>query len=174
MASELSYPIGRFSVRLATTAETRRQAIDDIEALPAKMRLALAGLGDRELDRPYRPDGWSVRQLVHHVADSHMNGYIRLKLALTEANPLIKPYEQDRWAQLTDSRMPIALSLGILDGVHARWTLLWRAMGEPEFERTFTHPELGPLTTNIHAHLYGWHSRHHVAHITALRQREGW
>ena len=174
MMSELSYPIGRFSVRMATTAETRRQAIDDIAALPANMRAAVAGLGDPQLDTPYRPGGWSVRQLVHHVADSHMNGYIRLKLALTEANPTIKPYEQDPWAGLSDSRLPIALSLGILDGVHARWTAIWRVMDEAEFERTFTHPELGPLSTNIHAHLYGWHSRHHVAHITALRQREGW
>jgi hypothetical protein len=167
MASELSYPIGRFTVRMATTVETRRQAVEDIAALPARLRDALAGLGDAELDTPYRPGGWSVRQLVHHVADSHMNGYIRLKLALTEANPTIKPYEQEHWANLSDSRLPIAPSLGILDGVHTRWTTLWRAMGEPEFERIFSHPELGPLTTNIHAHLYGWHSRHHVAHITA-------
>jgi hypothetical protein len=174
MTSALSYPIGPFSVRMATTLETRRQAIEDIASLPVRMREAVAGLDDTQLDTPYRPGGWNVRQLVHHVADSHMNGYIRLKLALTEANPTIKPYEQEHWANLSDSRLPIALSLNVLDGVHARWTTLWRAMGEPEFERTFNHPELGPLTTHIHAHLYGWHSRHHVAHITALRQREGW
>jgi hypothetical protein len=174
MSSDLSYPIGRFSVRMVTTAETRREGIEDIAALPVRMRDALAGLNEAQLDTPYRPQGWTVRRLVHHVADSHMNGYIRLKLALTEDNPTIKPYEQAEWAELSDSRLPVALSLGILDGVHARWTALWRAMTEEDFQRTFNHPELGPLTTHIHAHLYGWHSRHHVAHITALRQREGW
>ena len=174
MTVDLSFPVGRFDRTATWTADSRRSAIEDIAALPAKMRQAVAGLSEAQLDTPYRPGGWTVRQLVHHVADSHMNGYIRLKLALTEDNPTIKPYEQDGWAALPDSRLPISISLSILDAVHERWSVLWRAVTEEQFRRTFTHPELGRLTVETHAHLYGWHSCHHVAHITALRQREGW
>jgi hypothetical protein len=174
MTVDLSFPVGRFDRTATWTADSRRRAIEDIAALPATMRRAVAGLSDAQLDTPYRPGGWTVRQLVHHVADSHMNGYIRLKLALTEDNPTIKPYEQDRWAALPDSRLPIALSLSILDAVHERWSVLWRAATEEQFRRTFTHPELGALTIDTHLHLYSWHSRHHVAHITALRSREAW
>jgi DinB superfamily len=174
MATDLSYPVGRFDQHAPTTAESRRKASDDIASLPAKMRAAVAGLTDAQLDTPYRPGGWTVRQLVHHVADSHMNGYIRLKLALTEDNPTIKPYEQDKWALLPDSRLPIETSLKILDAVHEGWTTIWQSVTDRQLERTFMHPELGSLTLDTHLHLYGWHSRHHVAHITALREREGW
>jgi hypothetical protein len=174
MTVDLSFPVGRFDRAATWTPESRRAAIEDIAALPARIRQVVAGLTDAQLDTPYRPDGWTVRQLVHHVADSHMNGYIRLKLALTEDNPTIKPYEQDAWAALPDSRLPIALSLSILDGVHERWTVLWRAITDAELRRRFTHPDLGPLSIETHLHLYAWHSRHHVAHITALRAREHW
>lgn len=138
------------------------------------MRAAVQGLTDAQLDTPYRPGGWTVRQLVHHVADSHVNGYIRLKLALTEENPTIKPYEQDRWAELPDSRLPIETSLTLLGSVHERWSTLWTSVTDADLSRTFQHPELGPLTLDTHLQIYGWHSRHHVAHITALRQRERW
>ncbi len=174
MTVDLSYPVGRFDRTATWTTDSRRAAVEDIAALPSRMRAAVSGLTDAQLDTPYRPGGWTVRQLVHHVADSHMNGYIRLKLALTEDNPTIKPYDQDAWAALPDSSLPIALSLSILDAVHERWTVLWRATTPAQFARTFTHPELGPLTLETHLHLYAWHSRHHVAHVTGLRQRERW
>lgn len=148
--------------------------MDAIRELPVRMRAAVGGLNDAQLDTPYRHRGWTVRQLVHHVADSHMNGYIRLKLALTEQNPTIKPYDQDGWASLPDSRLPIDISLLLLDNVHERWSTLWAAMSESDFTRTVQHPELGPLTLDSHLQIYGWHSRHHVAHITELRKRERW
>jgi hypothetical protein len=174
MTVDLSYPVGRFDRHGRWTADSRLAAIEAIAALPANLRRAVQGLDDVRLETPYRPGGWTVRQLVHHVADSHMNGYIRLKLALTEDTPTIKPYEQDRWAALPDSRLPIAPSLAILDAVHARWTVLWRSMTDADFARLFTHPELGALTVETHLHLYAWHSRHHTAHVTSLREREGW
>ena len=174
MTTDFSYPVGRFDRTAQWTADSRRAAIEDIAALPANLRRAVAGLDDRRLDTAYRPGGWTVRQLVHHVADSHMNGYIRLKLALTEENPTIKPYDQDAWAALPDSRLPIEPSLAILDAVHERWTVLWRSLGDEAFARVFTHPEMGPLALDTHLHLYAWHSRHHTAHVTAVREREGW
>lgn len=174
MTVDLSYPVGRFDRKAAWDASTRRAAIDAIAMLPENMRRAVEGLGDAQLDTAYRPGGWTVRQLVHHVADSHMNGYIRTKLALTEENPTVKPYDQDAWAALSDSKLPIAPSLAILDAVHQRWFVICKSMKESDFARTFMHPDLGPLTLETHVHLYGWHSRHHVAHITNLRQREGW
>ena len=172
--TDSSYPVGRFDRQAPITAALRQAAITDIATLPGHLRVAVAGLSDTQLDTPYREGGWTVRQLVHHVADSHMNGYIRLKLGLTEDNPTIKPYEQDPWAALPDSQMPIAVSLGIIDGVHARWTVLWQSLDEATLQRTFTHPELGPLTLDRHLQLYAWHSRHHTAHVTALRAARGW
>jgi hypothetical protein len=174
MTLDLSYPVGRFDHHAQRTAETRRAAIEDIAALPARMREAIRNLTEGQLDTPYRPGGWTVRQLVHHVADSHMNGYIRTKLAITEENPTIKPYDQDAWSRLADSRLPIDVSLAILDAVHARWTAINRGLQEGDVARTLVHPDLGQLTVDRHIHLYGWHSRHHVAHITSLRQRENW
>ncbi len=139
------------------------------------MRDAVAGLSDHQLDTPYRPGGWTVRQLVHHVADSHMNGLIRVKLALTEDEPTIKPYDQDRWVELADSDLPVDVSLQLLDAVHARWSALYRTLEPEQFSRTFFHPETSAVSTlDQHLQLYAWHSRHHVAHIMNLRRRERW
>jgi hypothetical protein len=168
------YPIGRFTPSPGDAAALRR-AIEDIRALPRRMREAVAALSDAQLDTPYRDGGWSVRQVVHHVADSHMNGLVRLKLALTEESPTIKPYDENRFALLPDMRLPIAVSLDLLDGVHARWAAVYDGMGEGQFARTFYHPEQQrSFTLDGHAQNYGWHSRHHVAHITELRRRQGW
>jgi hypothetical protein len=174
MAEDLSYPVGRFDRGASITTDMRSAAIDTIATLPATMRGAVDGLSDDQLDAPYRPGGWTVRQVVHHLADSHMNGYIRAKLALTEDNPTIKPYDQDGWSALADMRLPIAVSLGLLDGIHQRWTTVWKSVDPAQFARTFQHPEIGPLTLDQHLQLYAWHSRHHVAHITSLRTRNGW
>jgi hypothetical protein len=175
MTLDLRYPIGPFTPVSPGTLEVRRAAIDDIAALPHRMREAVAGLSDRQLDTPYRPGGWTVRQLVHHVADSHMNGFIRLKLTLTEETPTIKPYDEKTWADLPDTTLPIETSLAILDHLHVRWDTVYRGMSPQQFERTFYHPEMQEhLTLDAHAQLYGWHSKHHVAHITMLRRREGW
>ncbi|OFW14705.1 MAG: metal-dependent hydrolase [Acidobacteria bacterium RIFCSPLOWO2_12_FULL_67_14] len=174
MNDDLRFPVGRFDVAAPATPDMRPAAMAAIAELPARMRAAVSDLTDPQLDTPYRPGGWTVRQLVHHVADSHANGYIRLKLALTEDEPTIKPYRQDAWASLPDSRLRVSISLGMLDAVHARWSSLWQALEPAQFARRFRHPELGLLTLDTHLQLYAWHSRHHVAHITALRKREGW
>jgi hypothetical protein len=174
MTSDLSYPIGRFDRPGPSTAADRAARMDTLAALPANLRGAVRGLGDAQLDTPYRPGGWTVRQLVHHVADSHMNGYTRVKLALTEENPVIKPYEEAEWAKLPDSRLPVELSLSILDAVHARLDAILRSLTPEQWARPFLHPAGGPQTIDIWAALYSWHSRHHTAHVTALREREGW
>lgn len=172
---QLRYPVGRFVAGTDGDLAARRAAIADLAALPARMRDAIAGLTDAQLDTPYRPAGWTVRQVVHHVADSHMNGFIRVKLALTEQSPTIKPYDQDAFVQLADMRLPVAVSLGLLDGIHARWVATYGGMTDDQFARTFVHPEYpAPLTLDWQARHYAWHSRHHVGHITSLRQRQGW
>jgi DinB superfamily len=174
MTTDLRYPVGPFTPAPDTPAATDA-ALRDIEALPATLRAAIAGLNDRQLDTPYRPGGWTVRQVVHHVADSHMNGLIRTKLALTEANPTIKPYDEAAWALLADASLPIDVSLPLIEGVHTRWVRVLRALAPDQRQRTFVHPEHGQtMTIGYQVQDYGWHSRHHVAHITALRQREGW
>lgn len=172
MTATLSYPIGPFDVTAPVTPAMRAPAIDDIAALPQRMREAVRGLTQAQLDTPYRPGGWTVRQVVHHVADSHMNAFVRLKLALTEDTPTIKPYDQDAWSALPDMRLPVDASLAILDGLHERWAVLLRTLGPDQFTRPFRHPELGLVTLDVHLQLYAWHSRHHVAHITSLRERE--
>lgn len=174
-ADDLRYPIGRFEYRTPTD-QIRRDALIELTDAPARMRAAVAGLEDVQLDTPYRPGGWTVRQVVHHVPDSHLNAYIRVKLALTEDRPTIKPYDEHAWAQLADSRLPPAVSLALLDAVHARWVALLRSLSPADFARSFVHPEYpdGPLTIDFSLQLYAWHSRHHVAHITALRRRQGW
>jgi len=174
--ADLSYPIGRFEMPATVTPDMRGRAIEDIVALPARLRDAVAGLTDAQLDTPYRPGGWTGRQVVHHVADSHMNAYVRMKVAQTENSPTITPYDEKAWAELPDMRLPIAVSLGIVDGVHARWVVLLRALKPPDFARTFQHPEYpgAPRTIEWLLQHYSWHSRHHVGHITSLRQREGW
>lgn len=174
MTSDLSYPIGRFDRPGPSTAADRAARMDTLAALPANLRGAVRGLSDAQLDTPYRPGGWSVRQLVHHIADSHMNGYTRVKLALTEENPVIKPYAEAEWAKLPDSRLPVELSLSILDAVHARLDTILRSLTPEQWARPFLHPAGGPQTIDIWAALYAWHSRHHTAHVTALREREGW
>jgi hypothetical protein len=174
-SNDLRYPIGRFKAVMPITQELRDAGIDAIASLPARMRAALAGLDDRQLDTPYRPEGWTVRQVVHHVADSHMNGLIRVKLALTEDVPRIKPYNENLWATLGDMRLPVPVSMTLLESLHARWVAVYRGMTADQFGRTFVHPELGAeLTLDHHLQNYAWHSHHHLAHITELRRREGW
>ena len=174
-AEDLRYPIGRFRAVMPVTSEIRSAAIDAIAGLPQRMRAAVANLDDGQLDTQYRPDGWTIRQVVHHVADSHMNGLIRTKLALTEETPKIKPYDENAWALLADMRLPVDVSLAIIDGIHARWAAVYRAMSTDEFERSFMHPEVGAqLTLDWHLQHYAWHSHHHLAHITELRRANGW
>jgi uncharacterized damage-inducible protein DinB len=168
------YPIGKFSYTGPLSAEQKKQCIDDIEQTPTRLREAVRGLSDPQLDTPYREGGWTVRQVVHHVPDSHMNAYIRFKLALTEDDPTIKPYLEDRWAELSDSRQPIENSLVMLDSLHRRWTILLRSLSDADWKRTFRHPELGPMTLERTLALYSWHGRHHVAHVTSLREKMTW
>lgn len=175
MTADLRYPIGPWTAPQGpVSADWRANHIRDIAALPAQMRAAVAGLSDAQLDTPYRPGGWTVRQVVHHVADSHANGYIRQKLALTEQNPTIKPYDEERWAELPDAMLPIDVSLRMLDAIHERWTSLLRALPAERFSVPYQHPQSGPQTLDSSLSNYSWHGRHHVAHITALRTREGW
>jgi len=174
MTTDLRYPVGRFDYATPVTPDMRTPAIAVLAELPTRLRAAVDRLSDAQLDTPYRPGGWSVRQLVHHVADSHVNAYIRLKLTLTEHEPTIKPYDQDAWVPLADTRLPIETSLKVLDGIHARMTEILRSLDPNEFARRFHHPEIGTVTIDSVVQGYAWHSRHHVAHITALRGREGW
>ena len=174
MANDLRYPIGEF-LEVPVTDDVRASAIRDLEQLPGRMRAAVAGLSDAQLDTPYRPGGWTVRQLVHHVPDSHVNGYVRIKLALTEDAPVIKPYDENLWAALPDSRLPIAIGLELLDAIQLRWVAVYRSLTPAQFGRVYVHPEHGrEVSLDRHLQHYAWHSRHHVAHITSLRQREGW
>jgi uncharacterized damage-inducible protein DinB len=172
---DLSYPIGKFECPKSITPEMRAQWIGEIEAAPAWFRAAIQGLTEQQLDTPYRPGGWTVRQVVHHVADSHLHSYIRFRLALTEDQPTIKPYDQAKWAELPDARTaPVETSLQLIDSLHQRWVLLLRSMSDADFARTFLHPERGVMRLDINLAMYAWHSRHHRAHITGLRERMGW
>ncbi len=172
---ELRFPIGRFSAPASTMAGVRGAHIQTLRQLPAKLRAAAAGLSDAQLDTPYREDGWTLRQVVHHVADSHANAYIRFKLALTEDWPTIKPYDEGAWAALPDSRwLPVDGSLQLIEALHGRWVALLEAMTEEEFQRGYNHPELGRQNLAKALALYDWHSRHHTAHLTSLRARQGW
>ena len=173
--SDLQYPVGKFQWAGSTTAENRRRAIAAIAATPGQLRAAVAGLSAKQLDTPYRPDGWTIRQVVHHVPESHMNAYIRFKLALTEDQPTIKPYEQEHWANLPDVEgTPIETSLALLESLHDRWVVLLRALSPEDFARTFKHPEMGEQSLDRTLALYAWHGAHHVAHVTSLRERSGW
>jgi uncharacterized damage-inducible protein DinB len=173
-APDLRFPIGRADRRPSLTPAERRAAIDALAAAPKAFRAAVRGLNDEQLDTPYRPGGWTVRQLVHHVPDSHLNAYIRFKLGLTEDNPTIKPYDQDAWVALADCALPPDVSLDLLEAVHTRLVTLLRATPDAEFARTIQHPENGPMTLDQMLGIYSWHGRHHAAHITALRERMGW
>jgi uncharacterized damage-inducible protein DinB len=172
---DLRYPVGRFQRPQSLDPQQRRAAIETIAEAPTKLRAAVAGLSDAQLDTPYRPDGWTVRQVVHHVPDSHLNAYTRFKLALTEDTPTIKTYNEAAWATLEDSKStPVATSLALLDAVHDRWIRILRAMTRSDFSRTLKQPENGILTLDQMLALYEWHSRRHVAHVTGLRARSGW
>ena len=175
MSETLRYPVGRLTFDPDVTDDKRRSFIRQIAETPAALRAAIAGLDDRQLDTPYRPEGWTVRQVVHHVPDSHMNAYVRFKLALTEENPTIKPYDEAAWARIADTpRTPTEVSLQLLEALHRRWVVLLESLQPPDFTRPLHHPDSGPLTIDKLLQLYAWHGRHHVAHITALRAREGW
>jgi uncharacterized damage-inducible protein DinB len=173
---DLRYPVGKFNRPSSSlNAEERRELVQQIAATPSRMREAVAGLSESQLDTPYRDGGWSVRQVVHHVPDSHMNAYTRVKLALTEEQPTIKPYDEAAWAKLNDVRdTPIETSLVLLETLHQRWDTILRAMTDADFARTLMHPEHGVMTLDALIAMYAWHGRHHVGHITSLRARSGW
>ena len=176
MQPDLRYPVGKFQRPTAPlTPEQRREFIDAIAEVPARLSDAIRGLSPAQLDTPYRPGGWTVRQVVHHLADSHMNSYVRFKLALTEDEPTIKTYEENLWAQLADSRdTPVETSFALLENLHKRWVIMLRSLKPADFARTFRHPEWGRDTVDFLHAQYAWHGRHHVAHINALREHNGW
>jgi uncharacterized damage-inducible protein DinB len=167
--SDPRYPIGPFTFDPNVTADTRRTCIRQIADAPAAIRAAVARLDEPQIDTPYRPGGWTVRQVVHHVPESHMNAYIRFKLALTEDNPTIKPYDEAAWAETADTtRTPIDASFRLLDALHQRWVILLESMQARDFARRLQHPERGPMTLDEMLQLYAWHGRHHVAHINLV------
>lgn len=176
MSDDLSYPVGRFrSVGRPLSADERSERIEMLAAHPARIRGAVTGLDDGQLDTCYRDGGWTVRQLVHHLADSHLNSYLRFRLAVTEQHPRICTYDQDAWAELEDARTgPVEPSLGVLDGLHARWVHFLRSLPPEAFDRTVDHPELGAVTVDRLLEVYGWHCVHHEGHVIALRRRMGW
>jgi len=172
--SDPRYPIGKFQPE-AVTPEKIKSWIEEIAVAPVHLRAAVEDLNPTQLDTPYREGGWTVRQVVHHVPDSHLNAYTRFKLALTEDVPPIKPYAEDRWARLGDvPQTPIEVSLALLDSLHQRWVILLKSLTEEDFRRKFRHPDLGELALGTNLGLYAWHGKHHVAHITSLRERMGW
>lgn len=173
--SDLRYPIGKFSYDGPLEEGQRRIFCDQIAEAPRRLREAVKGLSEQQLDTPYRDGGWTVRQVIHHLPDSHMNSYVRFKLALTEDNPTIKPYAEDRWADLPDTKAtPVEVSLALLENLHDRWVRLLRSLTAEEWKRTFRHPDLGPMTLEKALAVYAWHGRHHVAHVTELRKRMSW
>jgi uncharacterized damage-inducible protein DinB len=174
-APDLRYPVGKFTFPSTVSPDDRTKFFRQISDAPARMRAAVTGLSDDQLNTPYRPGGWTVRQVVHHVPDSHLNSYVRFRLALTEDDPPIKAYYEDRWAELPDARTaPVEDSLALLESLHRRWGALLGSLTDQDWKKTFKHPELGPVSLEKNAALYAWHGRHHVAHITGLRERMGW
>ena len=171
---DLRYPIGRFSRPASSDAASRAAHIQALRALPEQLRAAVSGLSDTQLDTPYRDGGWTVRQVVHHFADSHANSFVRFKLALTEDWPTIKAYDEVAWANLADSRIAIDSSLTFVDALHERWVSLLESMTEEDFEKGYVHPKSGRQKLALALAIYAWHCRHHTAHITALRARKGW
>lgn len=175
MSADPSFPIGRFSWPETVSAKDLAHYIDEIAALPARLRAAAEGLTPAQLDTPYRDGGWTVRQVVHHVPESHMNAYIRFKLALTEEKPVVKPYDEAAWANVSEVAItPIEVSLQLTEALHTRWVNLLRGISPEQWKRVFVHPELGEVVLAKNAALYAWHGNHHVAHITELRKRMGW
>jgi hypothetical protein len=173
-APDPRYPIGAYPKPASIDRNQISGSIASLAALPENLRSAVCGLSDAQLDTPYREGGWTVRQLVHHIADSHMNAYIRTRMALTEDWPTIKPYDEKLWAELGDSRLPVEVSLEILEPLHRRWVALFQPLNGADWERGYQHPERGRMTVLETLALYEWHSRHHVAHITELRKSKGW
>jgi hypothetical protein len=175
MTDELSYPIGRWVAPSVVSPADLLAAIDRIAALPGRLRAAVEPLSADQLGTLYRPGGWTVRQVAHHLPDSHMNAYVRFKLALSETDPTIRPYDQEGWANLADTRLtPVSVSLTLLDALHARWSVLLRALTPQQWSRRFHHPETGIQRLDIVAMHYAWHGDHHLAHVTRLRDRMGW
>ena len=172
MNTDLSYPIGKFDLN---DYADRAANLRTIAELPTNVNKAVDGLTEEQIDAEYRPGGWTVRQTVHHIADSHMNSQIRFKLALTEDEaPTIRPYYEDRWAELNDSKLPVDVSLKLIDAIHTRWSALLASMSDADFAKKFIHPETGEWTLDRALALYAWHSKHHTAHITRLRDRMNW
>jgi hypothetical protein len=172
---DVRYPIGKIEFKTELTPGDRRALIDQIANVPPDLRAAVRGLGDPQLDVPYREGGWTIRQLVHHLPDSHMNGYVRFKLAMTEEQPAIKTYREDLWAGLADAKTaPIELSLALLESIHGRWVIFLRGLDPESFAKTINHPENGIMTLDRLLQIYAWHGRHHVAHIVSTRERMGW
>ncbi len=171
---KLRYPIGRFAPPPTSTPELRAAHIQTLRLLPERLKAAVAGLDNAQLGTPYREGGWTVRQVVHHVADSHINAYVRFKLALTEDWPTIKPYDEAAWAGLSDSKLPVADSLALIAALHARWTALLESLSAGDFEHGYNHPQMGRQDLATVLAIYEWHSRHHTAHIVALRARQSW
>lgn len=173
--SDPRYPTGKFTFDPDIAPGKRRTSIAAIRATPAALREAVRGLSEAQVETPYRDGGWTVRQVVHHVPESHMNAFTRFKLALTEDNPTIKTYEEDGWVRLGDiARTPLETSLALLDALHERWVTLLDVMSDEDFRRPLTHPEMGAMTLDRMLQLYAWHGPHHVAHITTLRRRHNW
>ena len=170
---DLRFPIGRWSTPDADPAVLTR-LVDDLAAAPAAMRAAVDGLSSAQLDTPYREGGWTVRQVVHHLADSHLNAYVRVKKALTEPGAPITAYEESRWAELPDSRLEPEVSLRLVESLHERWVVVLRSLTPDDYERTYLHPEMGPVTLRTALGNYAWHGKHHTAHVTRLRERMGW
>jgi hypothetical protein len=174
VADDLRYPIGPFRPAAETLPTARAAQIRTLSLLPENLSVAVSGLTDSQLDTPYRDGGWTVRQLVHHVADSHANSYVRYKLALTEDWPTIKPYDEAAWAELKDCNLPIKVSLDLIAALHTRWVALLESLSDEQFQRGYHHPQMGPQTLEQALVMYDWHSRHHTAHIARLRIRKGW
>ena len=174
MLDPLRYPVGRFEHEGPITQAHRDRWTDEIAALPERLLVALDGLTDAQLDTPYRPGGWSLREVAFHLADSHFHGYARVKWALTESRPTIKPYDENAWADLPDTALPVSIALETLAGLHARWAALLRALPPAAFDRTYLHPDDGEVSVGRAVGVYAWHGQHHLAHVTGLIEREGW
>ncbi|MFD0824539.1 YfiT family bacillithiol transferase [Neobacillus sp. M.A.Huq-85] len=171
---DMKYPIGKFQFNGEITNNITKDWINEIESLPRLLRDAVKDLDNEQLDTPYRSGGWTVRQVIHHLADSHMNAYCRFKLALTEEKPVIRPYDETKWAELSDYKLPIDISLSLLEALHHRWKNLLRSLSPADMEKTFIHPESGEVSVGKNIGIYAWHGRHHLAHITSLCNRKGW
>ena len=171
---DLRFPIGKFQYAGSVDEKQKAAFLNDIAETPERLRAAVKGLSEEQIDTPYRPGGWTVRQVVHHLPDSHMNSYVRFKLALTEDEPTIKPYAEARWAELADNATPIEVSLTLLDSLHNRWVRLLQSLTPEQWKRAFRHPDMGPMDLEKALAIYAWHGKHHVAHITELRKRMSW